>query len=172
MPQHIVVTEYNPKWPEMFERESEKIKQILGANCASIYHIGSTSVEGLAAKPIIDIMPVVKDLESVDLISSEFEAIGYEYLGEFGITGRRYLRKGGEKRTHQVHIFAQSDSTNIERHLAFRDYLCSHEDTKAAYAKLKRELAKKYPYDIDGYCDGKEKFVKEVEAKALDWKNK
>ena len=78
MPQHIVVTEYNPKWPEMFERESEKIKQILGANCASIYHIGSTSVEGLAAKPIIDIMPVVKDLESVDLISSEFEAIGYE----------------------------------------------------------------------------------------------
>ena len=48
----------------------------------------------------------------------------------------------------------------------------SHEDTKAAYAKLKRELAKKYPYDIDGYCDGKEKFVKEVEAKALDWKNK
>ena len=121
MPQHIVVTEYNPKWPEMFERESEKIKQILGANCASIYHIGSTSVEGLAAKPIIDIMPVVKDLESVDLISSEFEAIGYEYLGEFGIIGRRYLRKGGENRTHQVHIFAQSDRTNIERHLAFRD---------------------------------------------------
>ena len=93
-------------------------------------------------------MPVVKDLESVDLISSEFEAIGYEYLGEFGIIGRRYLRKGGEKRTHQVHIFAQSDRTNIERHLAFRDYLCSHEDTKAAYAKLKSELAKKYPYDL------------------------
>ena len=172
MPQHIVVTEYNPKWPEMFEREAEKIKQILGANCASIYHIGSTSVDGLAAKPIIDIMPVVKDLEAVDLTSSEFEAIGYEYLGEFGITGRRYLRKGGEERTHQVHIFAQSDRTNIERHLAFRDYLRSHEDTKTVYAKLKRDLAQKYPYDIDGYCDGKEKFVKEVEAKALDWKNK
>ena len=172
MPQHIVVTAYNPEWPNMFEMEAEKIRQILGPNCVSIFHIGSTSVDGLAAKPIIDIMPIVKNLDAVDLVSGEFEKIGYEYMGEFGIAGRRYLRKGGEERTHQIHIFAQSDQANIQRHLAFRDYLRTHEDVKNAYAKLKRALANKYPYDIDGYCDGKEKFVKEVEAKALNWKNR
>mgnify|MGYP005795763827 CR=1 FL=1 len=172
MPQHIVVTAYNPEWPNMFEMEAEKIRQILGPNCVSIFHIGSTSVDGLAAKPIIDIMPIVKNLDAVDLVSGEFEKIGYEYMGEFGIAGRRYLRKGGEERTHQIHIFAQSDKANIQRHLAFRDYLRTHEDVKNAYAKLKRALANKYPYDIDGYCDGKEKFVKEVEAKALNWKNR
>lgn len=169
MSQHIIVTEYNPDWSQMFESEAEKIKQILGENCASIHHIGSTAVAGLAAKPIIDIMPIVKELDLVDLLSAEFEKIGYEYMGEFGIPGRRYLRKGGDERTHQIHIFAQSDRGSIDRHLIFRDYLRAHEDVKTAYAKLKIELAQKYPYNIGGYCDSKEAFVKEIEAKALSW---
>lgn len=169
MPQHIVVTEYNPAWPQMFDREAIKIRKILGANCVAIFHIGSTSVPGLAAKPVIDIMPVVRSLSDVDAVSGEFVNIGYEYLGEFGIAGRRYLRKGGDERTHQIHIFAQTDNANISRHLSFRNFLRSHEDTRNAYAKLKRELARKYPYDIDGYSDGKEAFVKAVEAKALAW---
>lgn len=169
MPQHIVVTEYNPVWSQMFGSEAEEIKQILGGNCVSIYHIGSTAVVGLAAKPIIDIMPIVKNLDLIDLLSSEFEKIGYEYMGEFGIPGRRYLRKGGDERTHQIHIFVQSDSSSINRHLIFRDYLRAHEDVKNEYAKLKIELAQKHPYNMDGYCDGKESFVKEIETKALIW---
>ena len=169
MSQHIIVTEYNPSWSQMFEQEATAIKQILGENCVAIYHIGSTAVPGLAAKPIIDIMPVVKRLTEVDNIAKQFESIGYEYMGEFGITGRRYLRKGGDERTHQIHIFAQSDDVNINRHLAFRDYLRTHENTKKNYAKLKIKLAQKYPYDIDGYCDGKEKFVREIESKALSY---
>lgn len=169
MPQHIVVTEYNPVWSQIFGGEAEEIKQILGENCVSIHHIGSTAVVGLAAKPIIDIMPIVKNLDLVDLLSSEFEEIGYEYMGEFGIPSRRYLRKGGDERTHQIHIFAQSDSGSINRHLIFRDYLRAHEDVKNAYAKLKIELAQKHPYNMDGYCDGKEAFVKEIETKALIW---
>ncbi len=169
MPQHIIVTEYDPVWISMFKEEAERIKVILGENCVAVHHIGSTSVKGLAAKPIIDIMPVVKDLGKVDRVKSEFEKIGYEYMGEFGIPGRRYLRKGGEKRTHQIHVFAQTDIYNIKRHLAFRDYLRTHSDVREAYAKLKRELAKKYPYDIDGYCDGKDDFVKEIEEKAAEY---
>lgn len=89
MAQHIIITEYNPLWAEMFAAEAANISAILGKNCIAVHHIGSTSVVGLAAKPIIDIMPIVYSLEDVDKAAPEFEKIGYEYMGEFGISGRR-----------------------------------------------------------------------------------
>ena len=167
MAQHVTVIEYDPAWPLEFEREASRIRGALGENCLEVYHIGSTAVPGLAAKPIIDIMPVVYSLEAVDALSAGFEALGYEYLGEFGIPGRRYMRRGGDERTHQVHVFSVLDTANITRHLAFRDYLCAHPDVCAEYAALKRALAGKYPFDIGAYCDGKEEFVKKHEAAAL-----
>lgn len=170
MAQHILVTEYNPLWTDMFMMEAMKIRRILGENCIAIHHIGSTSVRGLAAKPIIDIMPIVHNLESVDKVAFEFEKIDYEYMGEFGISGRRYLRKGGDERTHQIHIFSENNNIDIERHLAVRDYLRMHKDVCDKYASLKKELAKKYPYDIDGYCDGKNEFVQQMEKDALEWR--
>ena len=117
----VEVVPYCTKWPEQYRQEAEAISQILGDKLVAIHHIGSTSVPGLAAKPIIDIMPVVHQIETVDTLSAGFEALGYEVMGEFGIPGRRYFRKGLEKRTHQVHIFEQSDQENILRHLAVRD---------------------------------------------------
>lgn len=170
MAQHIIVTEYNPQWRDLFEKEAVKIADILGDNCIEIYHIGSTSVAGLAAKPIIDIMPIVNNLKDVDESAAEFEKIDYEYMGEFGIPGRRYLRKGGDERTHQVHIFSASNVHDIERHLAVRDYLRSHPVACEQYAALKRSLANKSPYDIDGYCDGKDEFVKRLEKEAPEWR--
>ena len=167
MPQHITVVNYNSEWPLKYTEERDYITEILKDNCISIYHIGSTSVPGLAAKPIIDIMAVVRSLERVDAVRKSFEEIGYEYLGEFGIKGRRYLRKGGDERTHQIHIFQADDWNNIGRHLAFRDYMRTHEKEREEYAKIKIELAKKFPYDIDGYCDGKENFVREIEKLAF-----
>lgn len=167
MPQHIVVVDYDSFWPLLFQKEADAISRILGDNLVLIHHIGSTSVPFLAAKPIIDIMPVVKDLSDVDAVSEEFVKLGYEYLGEFGIKGRRYLRKGGQERTHQIHIFQMEDDTNILRHLAFRDYLRSHRDVAMEYAALKKDLAARFPYDIDGYCDGKDAFVKKIENLAL-----
>ena len=167
MSQHITVIEYSPLWKDKYKEESLLIRNVLADNCIAIYHIGSTSVEGLAAKPIIDIMAVVRSLEIVDTVAEKFSDIGYEYLGEFGIEGRRYLRKGGDERTHQIHIFQADDWNNIGRHLAFRDYMRTHEKEREEYAKIKIELAKKYPYDIDGYCDGKENFVREMEEIAI-----
>lgn len=167
MPQHIVVTAYDPIWEEMFKEESAVISEILGDNCVFIHHIGSTSVPGLAAKPVIDIMPVVKSLEKADEKAASFMAAGYEYMGEFGIPGRRYLRKGGDERTHQVHIFSESDQKNINRHLAVRDLLRTCESERIAYTVLKKQLAETFPYDIEGYCDGKDAFVKALEEKAL-----
>lgn len=167
MPQHIVVVDYDPLWPLLFRKEADAISRILGDNLVLIHHIGSTSVPFLAAKPIIDIMPVVKDLSGVDAVSEEFVKLGYEYLGEFGIKGRRYLRKSGQERTHQIHIFQMEDDVNISRHLASRDYLRSHRDVAMEYAELKKDLAARFPYDIDGYCDGKDAFVKRIENLAL-----
>lgn len=112
-------------------------------------------------------MAVVRSLERVDTVAEKFSDIGYEYLGEFGIEGRRYLRKGGDERTHQIHIFQADDWNNIGRHLAFRDYMRTHEKEREEYAKIKIELAKKFPFDIDGYCDGKENFVREIEKLAF-----
>ena len=169
MAQHIVVTEYDPLWRKMFEEEAYVIKCILRDNCLVIHHIGSTSVQVLAAQPIIDIMPVVHSLERVDAVRKSFEEIGYEYLGEFGITGRRYLRKGGDERTHQIHIFSEERTDDIKRHLALRDYLRTHKEACSAYASLKKSLAEQYPYDIGGYCDGKDEYIKKIEKIALDW---
>ena len=169
MAQHVIVKEYNPLYPKLYNEEEKLIKKILGENLVHIEHIGSIFVPNLKSKPIIDILVSVNSLEEVDLKQKEFEAIGYEYMGEFGIKGRRYLRKGGDERTHQIHVFKHDNLDEIIRHLAFRDYLRTHKDVCTEYAKLKKDLADKFPYDINGYCDGKDNFVKEHEQKALAW---
>ena len=165
----IEVVDYRPEWEKMFQEEEKKIRKILGKNCIAVYHIGSTSIKGLPAKPIIDIMPVVKDISLVDAHDPEFRALGCDCRGEFGIPGRRFYAKGGDHRTHHIHIFEKSSKADIKRHLAVRDYLRSHPDTAREYAELKKNLAARYPHDNDGYCDGKDAYMKELEQKALKW---
>lgn len=167
MAQHVIVTDYDPAWPLMYQEEKALIRRILGDDAVAVYHIGSTSVPGLAAKPVIDIMVAVKSLAAADEASGLFAAAGYEWMGEYGIPGRRYLRKGGDERTHQIHIFQADDSGSIIRHLAFRSYLEAHAGVRDEYARLKKELAARHPYDIDGYCDGKDGFVRGIEADAV-----
>ena len=170
MARKIVVVDYDPRWPGLFREEAKKIRRVLGKNCVGVHHIGSTAVQGLKAKPVIDIMPVVKDISLVDGLNREFEALGYECKGEFGIPGRRFFTKGGDDRTHHIHIFQADNKEAIERHLAVRDYLRCHPKDAAAYGALKTRLAAEFTYDNDGYCDGKEAFVKELEQKALAWR--
>lgn len=167
MSQHVIVREYDPRYPALYRKEAELISSILGKNLVAIHHIGSTAVPGLKSKPVIDIMAAVRSLEDVDGKKDELTAIGYECMGEFGIKGRRYLRKGGDERTHQIHVFQEGDRANLMRHLAVRDYLIAHEDVREEYGRIKEELALRYPYDIEGYCDGKEAFVRKLEGKAL-----
>ena len=165
----VEVVPYRGEWPAAYEREAAAIREILGGLLLEIHHIGSTAVPGLAAKPIIDILPVVTDIAAVDALYPRFEAVGYECMGELGIPGRRYFRKGGENRTHQIHIFGRTSRHDIRRHLAVRDYLRTHPAAAAAYGSLKAGLAARYPADIEGYCDGKDAFVKDLEQKALAW---
>ena len=159
----IEVVPYNPDWPLEFEKEAAKIKEALGDNCLIIHHIGSTSVSGLSAKPLIDILPVVRDISIVDKIA--MEKLGYEARGEFGIPFRRFFCKGKNTRTHNVHIFEQGNS-EIERHLKFRDWMRNHIDDRDAYAKLKTDLAEKFPHDIYSYCAGKDEFIARIDKNA------
>lgn len=167
MSQHVFVREYDPRYPALYEKEAGLISSILGENLVAIHHIGSTAVPGLKSKPIIDILVSVRSLEEVDGKKEEFERNGYECMGEFGIKGRRYLRKGGDERTHQVHVFQDKDKANLMRHLAVRDYLIAHEDVREEYGRLKEGLALRFPHDIEGYCEGKEAFVRKTEGDAL-----
>ena len=98
----------------------------------------------------------------------QLEALGYEAMGECGIARRRYFRKGGDERTHQIHAFLQGDD-HVHRHLAFRDYLRTHPAVCREYAELKQAVAASCQHDIERYCAGKNAFVKEHEANALRW---
>src|SRR3989338_9466562 len=102
----IEVLPYDPNWPELYRKESALLSDIFKDQLISIHHIGSTAVPGLCAKPIIDIMPVVKDISKIDAFNKEMAAIGYEAIGEYGIPNRRFFFKGGvNHRTHHVHVY-------------------------------------------------------------------
>ncbi|MBU5440375.1 GrpB family protein [Tissierella sp. MSJ-40] len=165
----IKVVDYDENWENEYEKEEHNIKAILQDELINSFHIGSTSVPGLKAKPIIDIMLVVHDINKLDLFSKQFEELEYEVMGEFGIIGRRYFRKGGDNRTHQIHAFQFDNIAEIERHLLFRDYLRKHPEVCKQYGELKSKLAEQYPNDIEGYGDGKDSFVKNVEKEAIKW---
>ena len=164
----IVVVDHDPQWANEFEKESEKLQQILGDILNNIHHIGSTAVPGLMAKPIIDILLDVKDLGQLDAKSESFEELEYEVMGEYGIPGRRYFRKGGNNRTHHIHAFQKGDP-NLIRHLAFRDYMIEHKNIAKEYGELKFNIAQRCKDNIVNYSDEKDAFVKYHEAKALKW---
>jgi GrpB-like predicted nucleotidyltransferase (UPF0157 family) len=164
----VEVVPFNENWSVMFEEEERKINNVFGNEIVAIYHIGSTSIPGMYAKPIIDILVEVKDIESVDNYNEQMSALGYRALGEHGISGRRFFRKGEVERTHHVHVF-ETGSEHITRHLAFKEYMIAHPKEAKAYSELKQRLAKQFPTDIEAYIEGKDPFIKEMEKKALQW---
>lgn len=117
-------------------------------------------------------LPIVKHIEKVDSFNEQMKEIGYEPLGEFGIKGRRYFRKGKKTRTHHIHVFAEDNQIHIKRHLAVRDYLRTFPAAAKQYGDLKETLAKKFPNDMKSYIKGKDTFVKELEKKAIQWYEK
>jgi GrpB-like predicted nucleotidyltransferase (UPF0157 family) len=169
-PRDVQVFPYNPHWPGMFSRAAREIADALGARMLAIHHIGSTSVPDMHAKPVIDMLAIVDDVAALDTCAERMTAIRYEVMGEFGIAGRRYYRRDNAagERTHQVHAFAVG-SPHVERHLAFRDFMRAHPHHASEYAQLKQRLAEQFPRDMDAYIDGKDPFIKAMEAQALAW---
>ncbi|MDB5387122.1 MAG: hypothetical protein JWM11_2768 [Planctomycetaceae bacterium] len=167
----VVVTPYDELWPEAFALESARLTSSICNQQISIHHIGSTAIPGLSAKPIIDMLAVVDCIKSLDQQERHWQAIGYEAMGEFGISGRRYFRKNESawRRTHQVHAF-QLGSPQIDRHLAFRDFMIAHPVYAKEYESLKLQLAESYPNDIAGYCNGKDAFIRQIDVIAAQWR--
>jgi len=166
----VEVVPYDPQWPARFATEAAAVQAALGDTVIRVEHVGSTSVPGLAAKPILDMMPLVHDVRDVSKCITAMAAIGYIPRGEFGLPGRRYFVKGpAHARLVHCHIYA-ADHPEVERHLAFRDYLRTHPDALAAYAALKLALAQQHPTDIVAYMDGKDGLIKQIEAAALAWR--
>ena len=171
MTRKVDVVPHNPNWRSLFETESKQIAIAFGENVIAIHHIGSTSIETIYAKPIIDILVEVSSIAKVDAQNSAMQLLGYEYMGEFGIKDRRFFLKDNSAgiRTHHVHVF-EFGSAQIARHIAFRDYLNVHLEDAQAYNILKQSLAEKYPHDIDRYIDGKSGFIQEIDRKAAEWR--
>lgn len=167
----VEVVAYRPQWRDTFEAEAKHVGAALRENVVAIHHIGSTAIPNIYAKPIVDLLVEVRDITEVDGQSSAMELIGYEVMGEFGIPGRRYFRKNNREgiRTHQIHTF-ETGSAEVERHLAFRDYMIAHPGDAQRYSELKRRLAEEYPESIDGYMDGKDGFIKEMDRRASHWR--
>lgn len=164
----IEVVPYDPRWPDLFAQEAAAISGI-GAKCMlAVHHIGSTSVPGLVAKPVIDILLEVTDLAALERYDGEMEGLGYVVKGEYGIPGRRFYLKGVWHRTHHIHAFLNA-SSGFERHLAFRDYLRAHPEDAAEYGALKLKNAAKFPHDMDGYCEAKHDYVTSLEQRAVRW---
>ncbi|SMX37734.1 dephospho-CoA kinase/protein folding accessory domain-containing protein [Octadecabacter ascidiaceicola] len=165
-----LVVAHDPNWKADFDAEKRAIKACLRGVDIMLHHIGSTAIERILAKPIIDLLGVVSDLSQVDANARAMEGLGYEVMGAFGIEGRRYFRKitADGRRTHQLHIY-EKNSPHIERHLAFREYLREHANVASAYSDLKETLVSVEGQTWGGYLDGKDAFIIETEKDALEW---
>ncbi|MCK0472477.1 GrpB family protein [Halalkalibacter sp. APA_J-10(15)] len=162
----VILSEYNPNWEKQFESEEKRILDILGDRVVGIEHIGSTSIKGLEAKPIIDIIIGIQDLDEVSNYVPPLSEIEYEYVPKPMFKDRRFFRKGlwGQGTCH-LHICEFNSSEWIEK-LLFRDYLRLHPQVAKEYASLKKELASKYQFDRPTYTKKKEPFIKTIIEKA------
>jgi GrpB-like predicted nucleotidyltransferase (UPF0157 family) len=168
----IEVVPYDPHWRVLFERAARELVEVFGEEVVAIHHVGSTAIPNVSAKPIIDVLVEVRRIEKIDEFNPEMIERGYLPKGEFGIAGRRFFIKGDEEqRSHHIHVF-QTENPEFERHIAFRNYMIAHPEEAAAYGRLKEELARRFPHDIEGYMAGKDAFIKEIERKAQTWKKR
>lgn len=168
----VEIVPYNPNWPGLFKKEAVRLRHALGDLVTEIYHMGSTSIPEMKAKPIIDILVEVKDIEKVDVLNDKLARLGYEAMGEFGVKGRRFFRRNqGGLRTHHVHFF-ESGNPEIERVLNFRDYLANHPEDAVAYATLKEELAQRFRLDRERYTEAKTDFIHATDLKAREWRRR
>ena len=160
---HVVVLPYDEGWKQDFLRIKQELQDALGQLAIDIEHVGSTSVEGLSAKPIIDIDVVIEDNTVLKDAVAALERAGYKHEGDLGIPGREAFRYEGKEhlRTHHLYVCSK-DSPELKRHVTFRDHLRSHPEAVKEYSRIKEEGAKLYPYDIEGYIEYKSPFINRI----------
>lgn len=160
----VVVVEYDPQWPQLFESLRSSVLDALGDLAHSIEHVGSTSVPGLAAKPIID-MDVIVATDDLSEAIRRIEGLGYQHRGNLGIAEREAFHRPAETPPHHLYL-CPVGSQALANHLAVRDYLRANPEASEAYGNLKKRLACEYSNDIDGYVEAKTEFIVGILRKA------
>jgi GrpB-like predicted nucleotidyltransferase (UPF0157 family) len=154
----VVVVDYDPAWADAFGRIREFLAPAVSKHAVAIEHVGSTSVAGLAAKPIIDVDIVVANPKASRAAIAAMEAIGFEHRGDLGVPGREAFTKHPDLPPANIYVVLQA-STAYRNHIQLRNYLRAHPNAATEYGALKKELAMRFPNDIDGYIDGKTDFI-------------
>ena len=170
MVRRVEVVPHDPEWKKKYEKEASIVRSIFKKEILAIHHVGSTAIPGISAKPIIDILVEVNNIEKIDEFNKDMIEQGYIPKGQSGIPNRRLFIKGSEElRISHIHVFQEED-TEIIRLLNFRDYMIAHPKEAQEYSQLKERLAREFPENIDGYIEGKDAFIKNIDKKAKIWK--
>ena len=160
---NVVVMPYNERWKTDFEEIKQELEFVLGDLAIAVEHVGSTSVPGLSAKPIIDIDVVIKDDTFFDAVVQKLSTIGYRHEGDLGIAGREAFDYDHKPHLQKHHLYVCSEgSEELRRHLIFREFLRHNPKAKARYALVKEKAAQLFPYDIDKYMAYKSDCIEEL----------
>ncbi|MBO7424909.1 MAG: GrpB family protein [Clostridiales bacterium] len=160
---NIVVLPYDESWKQDFINIRNEISEALGDLALSIEHVGSTSVPGLSAKPIIDIDVVIEDYSGFDEVVAALGKIGYYHKGDGDIPQREVFDYEGKEYLRDHHLYVcPKDSAELKRHVSFRDYLRAHPEAVAEYSRVKKEGAVLFPHDIDSYIEHKSPFIEKI----------
>ncbi|SFB22303.1 GrpB domain, predicted nucleotidyltransferase, UPF0157 family [Amycolatopsis marina] len=164
----VTMVEYDPAWPALYEREADRIRRTLGERVLVLEHIGSTAVPGLCAKPRIDILLIVPDVDDEGAYLPALEAAGYRLVIREPKDGHRAFK--GPDTDVNLHVYSP-DTGEIERYLTFRDHLRADEADRDLYANTKRELAARTWTYIQHYADAKNDVVDEIMGRAREAKS-
>ena len=161
----VIVLPYDEQWKQDFAAIKNELTNALDRLITGIEYVGSTSVQGLSAKPVIDIDVVIKDDTVLENVIAALAEIGYRHEGDLGIPGREAFRYDGKEHLRKHHLYVCcEDSAELKRHMRFRDHLRTHPDAVREYSRIKEEGAKLYPYDMDSYIKHKSPFIERIYA--------
>ena len=159
---NVVVEKWNPKWKDEFERIVDSLGEDVIYNSIKIEHVGSTSVEGLSAKPIIDLDIVIEN-DKFEIIKRLLKDKGYEHEGDLGIEGREAFTYSGKEELMTHHLYVcPKDSKELFKHMTFRDFLKNNSALASEYSKVKEQAAVLYPDDIDKYMEFKSEIIEKI----------
>jgi GrpB-like predicted nucleotidyltransferase (UPF0157 family) len=156
----VKLSPYSQKWEQVFSQEKLQLEAVIGEHVLEIQHIGSTSIPGMIAKPIIDIAIAIHAFKEAFKCVEPLENLEYEYKGEFGIPNRHFFVKGNP-RVYHLHML-EIASQEWKNHIYFRDFLIHHPDEAKQYAELKKKLAQQFSTDRDAYTEGKASFIEQI----------
>ena len=161
----VIVLPYNPEWETAFGQIRQELEEALGDLILSIEHVGSTSVEGMSAKPCIDIDVIIPDYSQWETVVMKLEAIGYFHEGDLGIPEREAFCYSGKAHLMKHHLYVcPSTSRELHRHITFRDFLRANPEAVRQYSAVKEQAARLFPNDIDGYMQYKAPCIGELYA--------